>query len=292
MTASLGIALAFVAMLAWGFGDFLIQKSTRKVGDWETLFIITAFGVIVLLPFVYRGLSGLFATSGFGLWVLVSSGLILTCASLLSFEGFKKGKLAVVEPLLSFEIPAAAVLAFIVLHDKVDWLQIIMIILLMIGLVMVSFKEKRLSRSFFLEKGVVLFFSGAVLMGVSDFLLGWGSRLTDPVTANFILDLIMAVISGIFVLSHGGFRHIVRDISVNRGLALSMSISDNVAWLAYALAMTLVPIAIATGLAESSIIVGVVLAFAVNHEKLQRHQKIGLVVALTAAIILAAVTAG
>ena len=36
MTAGIGIALAFVAMLCWGFGDFMIQKSTRKVGDWET----------------------------------------------------------------------------------------------------------------------------------------------------------------------------------------------------------------------------------------------------------------
>lgn len=38
---SLGILFAFVAMLFWGFGDFMIQKSTRKIGDWETVFLIT-----------------------------------------------------------------------------------------------------------------------------------------------------------------------------------------------------------------------------------------------------------
>ncbi len=49
MTIEVGIGLAFVAMLCWGFGDFLIQRSARKLGDWETLFVITFFGVIVLL---------------------------------------------------------------------------------------------------------------------------------------------------------------------------------------------------------------------------------------------------
>ena len=50
---SVGIGLAFVAMLCWGFGDFLIQRSTRKVGDWGTFFVICAFGSVILLPFVW-----------------------------------------------------------------------------------------------------------------------------------------------------------------------------------------------------------------------------------------------
>jgi drug/metabolite transporter (DMT)-like permease len=44
-----GIVLAIVAMLSWGFGDFLIQKNTRKIGDWDTLFFITLFGAAILL---------------------------------------------------------------------------------------------------------------------------------------------------------------------------------------------------------------------------------------------------
>ncbi|TSC57963.1 MAG: hypothetical protein Greene041679_205 [Parcubacteria group bacterium Greene0416_79] len=43
MSITVGIGLAFVAMLSWGIGDFLIQKSTRKIGDTETLFLISFF---------------------------------------------------------------------------------------------------------------------------------------------------------------------------------------------------------------------------------------------------------
>jgi len=60
MSISVGIGLAFVAMLCWGIGDFWIQKSTRKVGDSEALFFITAFGAAVLLPFVYKDIPALF----------------------------------------------------------------------------------------------------------------------------------------------------------------------------------------------------------------------------------------
>jgi drug/metabolite transporter (DMT)-like permease len=48
---SIGIGMAFIAMLCWGVGDFLIQKSTRKLGNVETLFLITFFGAIVLFTF-------------------------------------------------------------------------------------------------------------------------------------------------------------------------------------------------------------------------------------------------
>ena len=53
MGFELGIIFAFAAMLCWGFGDFLIQKSTRKFGDVETLFFISFFGAVVLFPFVF-----------------------------------------------------------------------------------------------------------------------------------------------------------------------------------------------------------------------------------------------
>ncbi len=277
-------------MLCWGFGDFSIQKSTRKLGDWETLFVITSFGTVVLLPFVYRDLPKLFVESGDGLMVLISSGIFLTCASLLIFEGYKRGKIAVLEPLLAFEIPAASLLAFFVLGDRISWLQIFVIVILMVGLFMVSFREKKFTKSFFLEKGVIIFFVGAIVMGFGDFLLGWGSRITNPLLANFILNLVMVTISSVFILSQKKFGRMFRDIMANRSLMLVMSIADNVAWIAYAFAMSLVPIAIATGLSESSIIVAVILGLAISHEKLQRHQKIGLVIALTSAIILAVIT--
>lgn len=54
MGVETGIIFAFIAMIGWGFGDFFIQKSTRKVGVWATIFIITLLGFIVLTPFALK----------------------------------------------------------------------------------------------------------------------------------------------------------------------------------------------------------------------------------------------
>ena len=98
MSANIGIALAFVAMLSWGFGDFWIQRATRKIGDWETLFVITIFGAVILLPFVYRDLPALFTGSAVTLLVLAVLCVVLFLAAILDFEALRVGKLAIIEP--------------------------------------------------------------------------------------------------------------------------------------------------------------------------------------------------
>lgn len=276
-------------MLSWGIGDFLIQKSSRKLGDWETLFAITAFGALILVPFVYHRLGELF-TNPRDLYILLGSGVFLTAAAIFEIESFKRGKMAVVEPMLPFEIPAASVLAFLILGDAVTPLQLWLIVALIVGLFLISFRGRLFSRKFLAEKGVFIGFFGACLMGVADFFLGWGSRATDPIMANFVINIVMALFAGSYLLASGRAGKTWRDIKANRGLALAMSVSDNVAWLAYAFAMSVIPIAVATGLSESSCIIAVLLGLFVNKERLQGHQKFGLIVALASAITLAFVT--
>jgi drug/metabolite transporter (DMT)-like permease len=287
-----GIGLAFAAMLSWGLGDFLIQKSAKRLGDWETIFFITAFGTLILAPFVWRDLPELIFVQHEGLLILLSSGLVLMVAALLNLEGFKRGKISVLEPLLAFEILAAAFLSYVFLGDRITIIQSCLIILLVIGLFLVSFRGRLMAKTFLLEKGVIIFLAGAVLMGGADFLLGWGSRLIDPIMANFVLNVLIMTVSGVFLIFNPSSRSSWRTIKANRALILTMSIADNIAWIAYAVAMTIVPIAVATGLSESSIIVAVLLGLFVNKERLQRHQKIGLVIALGSVMVLAVVTAG
>jgi drug/metabolite transporter (DMT)-like permease len=287
ITSTIGIGLAFLAMLSWGFGDFMIQKSTKKLGDWETLFFVTLFGTVVLLPFVWKSLPALFIGSHTDLYILVTASIVLIIAAILDFEGFKRGKISVLEPLQSFEIITASILSFAVLKDVVSSTQIGLIIILIVGLCLVSFRGRFLHKNFLLEKGVTIYLLGAMFMGVVDFLLGWGSRATDPFVANFVMNVIMMVVSLAFIIALPESRASFKKIKANQALLLVMSIADNTGWIAYAVSMTLVPIAIATGLSESSIIVAVLLGLFVNKEKLQRHQKYGLVIAIASVMILA-----
>jgi len=287
---NVGIALAFVAMLCWGLGDFWIQRSTRKIGVLSSLFFITAFGVVVLLPFVYKDLPVILNADFETLAVIAALCLVLLIAAFLDFEALRVGKLAVVEPIWSFEVPVAAFLAFFILDEKITGLQTLLILMLLFGLVLVSVREKIKFRQAFLEKGTILAFLGALFMGASNFFMGWGARLSDPIMINFLADLFIAVFTGGLLLFTGRFKQTVRDMLDNKQMLLQMSIPDKVAWLAFAFAMSLAPIAIATALSESYIIVAVILGLAVNKEKIHPHQKAGLIIAVISAIILAATT--
>ena len=291
MNITIGIGLAFVAMLCWGFGDFLIQKSTRKMGDWETLFIIALFGAIVLLPFVWRDLPDLFIKNGDRLLVLSITSVVLLLAALFDFDALKKGKLSVVEPIWSFEVPAAALLAFFILGEKISTLQIVLIVFLIVCFILIAFKEKTFSKKFFMEKGVILAFIGAILMGGANFFMGWGGRISDPLMVNFFTDVFIMIVTGAYLLLIGKFRSTFIDFKKQYKIMLPMSISDKAAWIAFVFSMSLVPIAVATALSESYIIIAVLLGLIINRERLQTHQKFGLIGAIITVIILILITA-
>ncbi len=101
---TIGIILAFIAMVSWGFGDFFIQKSTIKIGDWETLFFISIIGVIIVTPFIWSSVPALFANLPDLLLLLVVSVLLLA-AALFDFESLRQGKIAIIEPIYALEIP-------------------------------------------------------------------------------------------------------------------------------------------------------------------------------------------
>ncbi len=290
MTISVGIGLAFVAMLCWGIGDFWIQKSTRRIGNTVTLFSIALFGAVVLFPFVWKNLPEFFSSGAQTLLVIGILCVVLLIAAFLDFEALRVGKLAIVEPIWSFEIPVAGFLAFSILGETLSQFQLLLIIGLVFGLVLVSLREKvRWSKAIF-ERGTLVAFLGAIMMGGANFFMGWGARLSDPLMVIFISDAFIALFTGAMLLWRGKGAHPLRDMRENMGLFLQMSIANKAAWVAFAFAMVISPIGVVTALSESYIIIAVILGLAVNKEKLLLHQKSGLVVAVVSAVILASIT--
>ncbi len=281
----IGVILAFVAMIGWGFGDFFIQKSTRKVGDWETLFIITFFGAIVLLPFVYQDIPLLFTNSK--IFILLLGSFVLFVASLLDLEALKRGKLSIVEPIWSMEIPAAALLAFFILGESISFRQIILISLLIIGLILVALKSEHFNKRAWLERGALIAFIAALFMGGASFLIGLGSRASNALMMTWFLNAFMAIISFGFIFIDSDFKKMIKHYKKEKITWWGMCIFDNMAWIAFAFSMVLSQIAISVAISESYIILTVLIGVYINKERLDHHQKIGMVLALICAVILA-----
>jgi len=280
----MGILFVLIAVAAWGLGDFLIQKSARKIGDWEALFVITFFGTVVLLPFVYDSLSTLSASD---LLVLGGTSFVIFVAALLDFDALRVGKISVIEPILALEVPVTVALATFILGEKMTVLQIGLIISLLVGIYLVSNKHLTGIHARTLERGVLVAIIATLGMGLANFLYGFGARETTPLIINWFTSTFMAAATLAFLVYTKQTWKLWHNFQKNKGLILAVSVSDNIAWVAYSASVLYLPIGIATGLTESYIVLAALLGLTFGGEKLVRHQKFGLVIAVITAIVLA-----
>jgi drug/metabolite transporter (DMT)-like permease len=283
----MGILLAITALLSWGLGDFLIQRSARKFGDWMALFYITAFGSIVLFPFILKDLAPALASHGILLWLIA---IVTLFFALLDFEALRIGKISVIEPIYAFEIPIAALLASYFAHERLSAAQGILIFCIMVGIFLISTRSFGHLKRIHLEKGVWFAAFATIGMGTANFLFGVGSRVTNPLVVNWFADIFLTIVCLGYLFFSDGLRDVMVGFRSNQRLVLMVSFFDNLAWIAFSYAMLFIPIAVATGISEGYIAFAGGLGLIFNREKLLKHQWIGFFLAASAVIALAIVT--
>ena len=282
----MGILFALGALACWGVGDFLIQRSARKFGDGIALFFICAVGTAVLLPFVWSDIPAMFTVSRTGI-ILWGASLVLLAAALLDFEALRVGKLSVIEPIYSLEIAVAAVFGYLFLNERLTAQQMVLMAVLIGGITLVSLERLRTARRLRIERGVLLAIAATVLMGAVDVLFGAGARETSPLVINWFTDAFITLVMAIYLTALGEWHHIKRQWQTNKPLILSVGFLDQLAWVLYSYSMLFIPVAIATGISESYIVLASLLGLWLNRERLRNHQFAGLIITVLAAIALA-----
>lgn len=281
---------AILALFGWGIGDYLIEKSTRKFGDWGALFYITAFGSVVLLPFVWGGLGELFQSPAEIVILLITSGVMLF-AALFDFQALKVGKLSVIEPVNALEVPITVLLATFLLHEGLGLWPTILVAALLVGIFLVAVKGWHILKTIYLERGVWLAVIATTAMGVVNILFGVGSRVTDPLMMNWFLSVFIVIVTVLYLLFAKRLGEIVTDWRRDKKLLLAVSFFDNLGWVAFGAGALFAPIALVIGISESYVAFGAILGLTLNKEKLQKHQWAGLVVVIVAVVVLSVITA-
>lgn len=280
----MGLLFVLLAIVGWGIGDFLIQRSARKLGDWEALFFITLFATIVLSPFVVYELHLLSATD---FLILGGTSVVILVAGLLDFEALRVGKISVIEPIYALEIPITVALATLVIGEILTSNQIVLVLILLAGIFLVSNKQLGGLHRRMLEKGVLTAILATIGMGLANFLFGFAARETGPLMINWFTSAFMAAATLLYLLyTHRG-GDILHSWRKNKRLILAVGFFDNVAWVSYSTSVLYLPIAIATSLSEIYIALGAILGLMYNREKLHLHQKGGLIISVAAAMALA-----
>lgn len=275
---------AFCAMLCWAFGDFLIQKSTRKIGDLESLAFIGVIGTLGLIPLMIKDFNLIFSKSS--LILLLVLGIITFIAAIIDFEALKIAKLSTADIIMELELPITITLGYVFFKEALSSIQFIIIAFIFVGILLVA-TESLAHWKIKWEKGVLMSILAAIGMGLTNFLTSASSRNVSPIMAVWAPWFIFTIFCLVLIYKRKGFPKLLHDASKFKWLVLAMGIIDTAAWIFYSFAVEIEHVGIMTAITESYPAVAVLLGVWLNKEKVNWHQYLGAAMAIGASASLA-----
>lgn len=283
MVINLVILFAFLAMLSWGFGDFFIQKSVKKLGIVGSLAWIGVIGSIVLLPLVFKDF-GLLKDST-NLIIIVGLGVLTFVSAIFDFKALKDGKLSVVDVVIEMELPITIALSFIFLNEVLSGKQLLIVLFIFVGVVLTAIKSFSHFKSK-IEKGVFMALVAALFFGILNVAVGFSAKTISPILVIWGSWVVFTIISLVFIVARGEFKKFISQGVENGKLVLVTGVVDTFAWVFYALALEKSKISLVTAITESYPAVALFLGVMINKEKVALHQYVGAVIAIACSVLL------
>ncbi len=282
---NLSIILAFGAMFGWGVADFLIQKTVKKIGSLETLAWITILGAIILVPLILSEGINLNRTN---IIFLIFLGAVTFVAGLLDFKALKIGKLAVIETIMAIELPLTILLGVLAFQERLNFLQVILVSLVFIGIVLASVNFKNLHHRDFLEKGSLLAIASGLTIAFVNFFSADQAKSLSPLMAIWFPWLSCGMICLIYIsrFKKSHFKNFVKQSLGHWRLILIVALIDLGAWLLYAFAVAKEELSITIAITESYIVVAIILSVLINREKIRPVQYLGSTLAIIGSLLI------
>jgi drug/metabolite transporter (DMT)-like permease len=277
----LSLALAFGAGMGWGTADFLGGVSSRRLPVLVVSFVSQSVGALFLLVVVLVGnrmpVGPEALVLGLGAGVVGGAGLLAL------YRGLAVGRMSVVAPTaaLSGVVPVAWGL---MRGERPSTLQIVGVVVAIVGVILAARapgEDGGTERA----TGIGLALIAAVTLGAFVVMLDEAAR-TDPlwgalmvrVGALALLCIPLAVVRPSFAMRRGDPARVS-----------AIGLLDNASNLSFAFAAdTGGLLALTSVLGSLYPVATVLLARSVLHERLARHQTVGVVAALTGVVLIAA----
>lgn len=279
-----GIIFALIALVCWALGDFFIQKTSREYGVWTSLFSIVFFGAVALFPFAIKDIPVLMSSANLPILFIFS---LATCVvALVGFKAFQVGKMVVVEPIMSFELPLTVMLGVFILKETLAPIQMILIGIAFLGILLTSSKnifQTKIS----LEQGVLWAMAATLLMAFVNFTTGLASQSVGAIGAIWFMNVLLTIICAVYFSVTSSWTRVIENIKRHPTESLLVSVFDNGAWLAYSASVIIIPISLAITISEGYIALAMILGVLINKEKLSRLQWIGGGMSFVAVMMLA-----
>ena len=271
----MAVLLAVVCAAAWGSMEVLLLRSAKEVGALRLNLWLMIFGGLLIAPVVVW--SGP-APSVEDLPIAIAPALVGLAASTTYMVALRDGMLSLVSPTVATSGGLGAVLAVVLLGERLTPVQIGGLTAAVVGVVLATSRGRRGSRG-----GMGWAVVAAVLFGVYTVTLAVASDQLGPVWAVVAYRITGLVVLGT-VLAARRLSPWLDPVGFRR-VAIA-AILETVGFVAFTVALTIGPVAVVSVIMAQFSTVAVVLATVVLRERLQRHQWIGVAFMLTATAVL------
>ncbi|HET6712881.1 MAG TPA: EamA family transporter [Actinomycetota bacterium] len=273
----MSVALATVAALAWGVAELLMLRGSRRLRPLGLARWLMVFGTVMILPVaLFTGP----IPSGRDLPYAVAPALFALGGTLAYFRALSTGQLTIVSPTVATSGGFAALVAIVLLGERFSPLVMAGLALGVVGVVVATYV-----RDGGRAEGVAWAVLGAVLLGVYTVALAASSERIGPVWSVAAYRL-----TGLLVLwAAAPFSGApLGPPRADLGLVLRAAAIETVGFAAFTTALDLGPVAVVAVIAAQFSTVAVVLGAVVLHERLHRHQWVGVAMMIGSTTLLAA----
>ena len=272
------VLLALVCALSYGIADFWGGLATRRGSIWKVLPVIVLTGIVTLLiaiPFFGADFSSGAIKAG------IAAGLAGTLGYVFLMYGLALGPMSVVAPISAV---IGAIIPFGVGFLRGETLSAVGFIgagLAFISIVLVSRSTEDASHPVTTKAVIVAIIAG---LGIAGYLLGISSGPDDSGLAPVMVGRL--VTGGIFIFIAIATWKTIRHGEIDYRLAIASGALDVVGGATFMLAARAGDLVLVAVLAALYPAFTVLLARLVLHERMERHQLLGLVGAGTAVLLL------
>lgn len=287
MSLLFGVVLGILSMLGYALSDFFATIASKKMGWFETATISRAasFFVLLILLLIFFKIPYINLKE---IVLLVTAGILSSVALQLFYKALKESMLSVAGPINDTSAAVTVILLLIFLDIKLNFLEAISILMILLGTVIASLKygdlKKLRLRS--LVAGVKLSIFSSLAFGTGVFIeiilvkdLGWFIPAFFIYLTMLLYNLVYSVL----------FR--LKSIKVGNALVPTIlaGLTAATAFLIFNYGVMLNYSIIVTPLAGAATVLTVLFGILVLKENLENSQKLGILLIVSAIIILSIV---
>ncbi|MCK4589504.1 MAG: DMT family transporter [Nanoarchaeota archaeon] len=282
MAVWIGIMLAFVAMITWGFSDLVTKLSLDKESKWKVLFLGQLMGgLLILLVAVFFVDFRILASKG--IYYLFILGLVNLGGVYTFYKSMKEKGVALTSPIVNSWALITIALGLIFYKEAISSLQWLAVILIIGGVFVVLLKKT----------GKIRFDSSLIYAVIS--MVFWGLFFFLLKEPNLIFGALIVASSVKLITSFFSIPILIREkvnpFKIKYNILfyiVLLAIFDGVGFSAFNFALKYSPVSIASIVISATPIVSVTLGIVVLKEKLSLRQKIA-IIAVIAGLILVSI---